>query len=255
MRSEEHFDLIIASTIESHHVHKALVCPRSRVLASKVQLAQTTSGIDSIDLDVEDPDLVARLVSYFYNAEYEPFLLPDPTDALPSFEGTTVTQYQYDFPHTCAGDQRCRKPNVCPHHVCGGDTCNHSCNGKTCRECELNVAPSDPASAFAVNQLMTHVKMFVLGGKYQVDGLQDLAVAKFRQAAERFFTSTEFEQLAEEIVMRDDDLIKPLRRMIVETIAGRRELFGKGKIKLMLESKAGFALEVLMASDAGRRVS
>ena len=207
-----------------------------------------------IDLSVEKPTLVKPFVDYLYHAEYEPFMLPDPEKKHWQSDEEMWKVYHYDFPHSCGKD--CPKPNVCPHHNCRYIKCAAgSCKNFVCRDCTEAITPSDPSKAFAADQLAMHVDMFMLGCKYDVDGLPELATEKFQQAARRFFHTTEFEEVVQAIVEKDEDGVEELRKVIVETIAAHGELYGKGKIKRMLESKAGFAFEVLRASDAGRRGS
>jgi len=180
-------------------------------------------------------------------------MLPDPEKKHWLSHEEKWEVYHYNFPHSCG--KACPRPNVCPHHDCSYMDCARRCREFVCTDCVEAITPSDPSKAFAADQLATHVDMFMLGCKYDVDGLTELAIEKFQQAARRFFDTTEFEEVVQDIVEKNDDGVEELRKVIVETIAGRRELFGKGRIKHMLESRAGFAYEVLMASDAGRRDS
>ncbi|KAH7091578.1 hypothetical protein FB567DRAFT_277507 [Paraphoma chrysanthemicola] len=68
-------------------------------------------------------------------------------------------------------------------------------------------------------EMETHVKMFTLGHKHNVDGLQELVTAKFRQACQKFWYRLEFEEVAHEIVIRPGDELSLLRDVIVDTVA------------------------------------
>jgi hypothetical protein len=58
----------------THHVHHAIICPRSQPIASIIR--STPSG-NIVTFPDENPDLIRLLVQYFYEADYEPYILAD----------------------------------------------------------------------------------------------------------------------------------------------------------------------------------
>lgn len=115
-----------------------------------------------------------------------------------------------------------------------------------CDQCAHEIAPTNPPQAFSASQLITHVKMYLIGMKYKVNGLQDLAAAKFTCACEMFYIMQQFERVAEEIVMREGEGGKELRTIIIDTVAKHRELLGIARICEILKNQKGFVFEVLL---------
>jgi hypothetical protein len=187
------------------------------------------------------------MLQYCYFAEYEPFMLPDPHAALlHNDDDDEGVKYGYDFPHTCNGNKLgCLGTNVCPHHFCYKATCEYGCSDFICDECEAAVSPSNPAAAFSAEQLMLHVEMALLADKFDIEGLHDLATAKYRRACERFWDTPEFEETAEFVVGNGDGRLNTLRSVVVKILVDHKELIEKEKIEELLKSREGFAYEVL----------
>ncbi|KAF2823013.1 hypothetical protein CC86DRAFT_423097 [Ophiobolus disseminans] len=85
-----------------------------------------------------------------------------------------------------------------------------------------------------------------LGSEYKVDGLENLVTAKFRRAAALFVDKPEFAHAMAKILVRDGELSKEIRAVIVDTVAGHPDLIGNETINGVLKSDASFAYHVLM---------
>lgn len=89
--THEFSDLTILSRERTHHVHKAIVCPRSRVLRDEClnpppEHTQHSTNNGIIKLSEADPKALDAVIHFFYHLDYpsEPSLLPPQDDAQPA---------------------------------------------------------------------------------------------------------------------------------------------------------------------------
>lgn len=127
---------------------------------------------NKIDLPADDPDIVKLLVQFFYEAEYDPvgFAAPPPK------QGLKYVAPQSE-PHSCSGrnhvHKSCDQRDVCIHHICSNN-CSMNCKDFWCQSCL-----DQPIGT--AEQLLTHVKVYAIADKYNVDALKDMAAWKFQR--------------------------------------------------------------------------
>jgi hypothetical protein len=84
--------------------------------------------------------------------------------------------------------------------------------------------------------------MAMIGDKYDVYGLEDLAKSNFRKVCQVHWNTLEF---AEAVKYVCDMPVEALKAVIVDTIVAHKELIKKGDIKEVLKKSDGLALEIL----------
>jgi hypothetical protein len=78
MQSEDYSDLIISSASREYKVHKAIVCPRSKVIATRCSDSWRTENsnsdihqpIPSMNLREDDAQAVDCMIQFFYRSDY-----------------------------------------------------------------------------------------------------------------------------------------------------------------------------------------
>jgi hypothetical protein len=213
-------------------------------------LQEATEG--RIDLPEDDVEAVKLLIEYLYTAEYGTALFIPPDDLV----------YTYDFPHTCVDGCKSEINGkkiwyLCPHHKCGSSvvperSCNDDCKGFVCSIC----IPDAP-------QLLLHAKLYeigktvvilskfltnaevILGDKYNVIGLKDLAREKFAGACKMFWNHDQFAIAAQHAYSTTPDHDNGLRHIVCDTIAEHPALVDKAGVDDMLTDTPGLAKGVL----------
>lgn len=139
------------------------------------------------------------------------------------------------FPHSCARAARqVGSPCVtelCEHHICG-DHCDGYCHEFTCSSC----VPAAPALGGGV-QMITHVKMYAVGDKYDVPDLKELAQEEFSRACSSYWNEDVLCDAAELVFTSSPEADEGLRIKIVrDTLFRHRFLIRKLNIKEFLQS-------------------
>ena len=219
-----------------------------------------------VDLSADDPEAVKLLVQFFYEAEYNPFFPPPPPLPLDGGEYWTPQTE----PHWCKlkegvdcieGGRRDGRDvrSICEHHECG-NYCELNCDGFVCEDC---LAP--PRESLS-EQLLTHIKVYIIADKYNVVALKDLAIEKFR----RMYFSAMFPQydrtimtnrtlgscwawwdgpdfpIAAQFAHRNAPAHDSrLREVIQETIFMRSQLLENPEIETLLTEWPGLAMRIL----------
>jgi len=214
-------------------------------------------------------------MQYIYEGEYNP-ALPDDELSGPTQPEVTASstprpsqkrgQTKFELmelftpqsvPHQCVVyGVACREPNVCRHHTCGHN-CNNSCQGFTCEECY--VAPTAPTAPTALpitgpsTQLMVHAKLYEIADKYDVVGLKELVIEKFKRACHSFWNDPSFAAAAHHVFSTTPEHDKGLRDIVSKTIAEHMaELVKKPEVEALLTEFNGLAFGLLkMKTEAG----
>jgi hypothetical protein len=139
------------------------------------------------------------------------------------------TRTTTNFPHTCL-DQgvSCHDRLQCPHYACGR-YCRNKCLDFSCAKCGKFWDLPDAGP----EQLMMHVKMYVLAKKYGVHILVELARVKFQVACRREWKAEKFVEAVEYVCEN-------------ETIAAHMELVKKERLIGVLKTEMGLAHEVIV---------
>ncbi|ORY17303.1 hypothetical protein BCR34DRAFT_52098 [Clohesyomyces aquaticus] len=241
--SGKYSDFTITCGEDTYSVHKAVVCPRSDFFANALDFAVGKAAEDhKVDLPEDDPDIVKLMIQYFYEAEYDPPLLPS-KQAAEASRLTWLAGYTYNFPHTCSSpDYSCDSPKLCPHHKCGTD-CDSNCSDKkSCSSgCEALSATNGTAEQF-----LTYAKMYEIADEYNITGLKQLSEDKFLRACQMFWEEAEFPVAANHAFSTTPDHDKGLRDLVSKTISDHDSLLHKPEIKALMVEFNGLAYDLLM---------
>lgn len=104
--------------------------------------------------------------------------LPRPEEPYPLIS----LSYRYPFPHTCSPYEL---HAVGAHHGCRNAYSNRGCQNFPCVQCG-----EDPCDG--PDQMTVHMRMWQLGNKYIVEGLQALVAVELRITCKRYWSSPEF---------------------------------------------------------------
>ena len=234
-----------------------IVCTRADFFARAIKFGGKEVTDGKIDLPEDDPAIVALLITYLYEGEYEPRLsevsaanriVGDMSDFDVVRTDVCAPQhgynYSYDFPHTCVrrNEWRCgpyEQRYLCPHHTCQHQ-CNFDCQGFICTTCTRPIAKDNP------EHLLIHAKMYEVADKYDVVGLKDLSKEKFKLACAASWNDAAFSIAAHHAfstTMEDD---KGLRDIVSGTISDHMELIRKPEVQALMTEFNGLSLGILM---------
>jgi hypothetical protein len=87
--------------------------------------------------------------------------------------------------------------------------------------------------------------MYEIADKYDVVGLKDLAIEKFRRACHHFWNTDEFSVAAHHVFSTTPDHDKGLRDIVSAAISAHMGLIKKPEVKVLLTEFNGLALGIL----------
>ena len=205
-----------------------------------------------IDLSEDEPEIVALLIQYMYEGEYDPALPSTTKQAAATVLTTPVKRgeavqkqglYSYSFPHTCSHQHHnCLDDRICPHHRCGYH-CEFICREYTCDICGM------PPLRGSSSQLLTHTKMYEVAEKYEVTGLKDLAKEKFSRSCRHFWNTCNFPVAANHAFSTTPESDNGLRDLVSQTIATHMQLTREPEVRASLMQFNGLALGILDAKS------
>jgi hypothetical protein len=92
-----------------------------------------------------------------------------------------------------------------------------------------------------------HAKMYALGQKYQVKGLQDIAKARFEAACKECWSVTKELSSAGWIVLNTTD--ESMRKVLAETISSHMEIYRTDEVMELLQESNELCLDIIMTKD------
>lgn len=191
-----------------------------------------------IDLSKHEPTIVKLLVQYLYESEYDPVLLPNPI--LPVTNGVAAQEKA----HTC--DESCcdYEYQICSHHHCGSQ-CSFNCSNFLCDHCLVINGNAD--------QLTTHSKMYEIADKYDVYGLKELCIEKYKRACLKFWDDNKFAESAYHAYTTTLTRDKGLRNVVCKTISEHMNLLKKPEVEDLMTEFNGLAFGLLFdkAEESG----
>ncbi|KAK5697625.1 hypothetical protein LTR17_023940 [Elasticomyces elasticus] len=210
--SHDYSDLVILSRDgSSYQVHRAIVCPRSKYIDRAVKKGKWLNGqAGQIELREDDPDVVEKLVDYFYLLDYSSSesrsafeedtasVLTEPiqygcvygTPAVRAFGGPEYLQSSSSAMLAYRGGtgSLLAAPSVFSPFTSEPSSGRRAANGATPAVSSpkpSNLATSEP-------DLTLHTRMYAAGYKYDVSGLKALALSKFKIQLTRHWDTPEF---------------------------------------------------------------
>ncbi|OAA56675.1 BTB/POZ fold protein [Niveomyces insectorum RCEF 264] len=185
-------DLTISCPGRLYHVHRAIVCAQSRVFLTMMKSGDGTfleAQENAIDLPEDDPLAVHCMISYFYSLDYQ---VEQQTESL-HFETRPYQPHdESSLPvgHDSAASSDPAQPAVPPGII----------------ECVPHHA------------LLLHAKMYVLGERYEIQGLKDLARSKFESVVSSPWDTAAMFAAAQEVYQETPSSDRELRDVIVEEL-------------------------------------
>ncbi|KAI4622193.1 hypothetical protein J4E83_004933 [Alternaria metachromatica] len=218
LASGEFSDLTVTCGPDSYKVHKNVVCSRAEFFSRAVKFGGKETEQGSVDLPEDEPAIVKLMMQYIYEGEYDP--------TLPDNRLSNSMQPE----------------------------CHHTCRGFTCGLCY--VAPTAPTALpipGSPTQLMVHAKLYEIADKYDVVGLKELVIEKFKRACHSFWNDPSFAAAAHHVFSTTPEHDKGLRDIVSKTIAEHMtELVKKPEVEALLTEFNGLAFGLLkMKTEAG----
>ncbi|KAK3626205.1 hypothetical protein LTR56_019993 [Elasticomyces elasticus] len=210
--SHDYSDLVILSRDgSSYQVHRAIVCPRSSYIDRAVKKGKWLNGLaGQIELREDDPDVVEKLVDYFYLLDYSS------SESRSTFEEDTASVMTEPIQYECVYGTPAVRAFGGPEYTQSSSSAMLAYRGGTG---SLLAAPSvfspfasEPSSgrratsgatpavsspkpsnlATSEPDLTLHTRMYAAGYKYDVSGLKALALGKFKIQLTRHWDTPEF---------------------------------------------------------------
>ncbi|PVI05399.1 hypothetical protein DM02DRAFT_650740 [Periconia macrospinosa] len=243
--SGKYSDLTVFCGVNTHKLHKMIVCERSEWFEHAVKKKR---HLTSFNLSHEDPDIVGFMFEFMYAGDYN---IPDAKDSddLNGFleihrprplRNKFGLEYTYSFPHTCqSGTER----PTCRHHRCcnihgevfvyrRGFVCIHCSNPEHCQGTE--------------KALFTHAKVYEISKKYRVRGLEYSAIIKFRRACDIFWHTASFAAVIRYIFANNMGNNQTLRDIIIETILQHQQILEDPEVEEVVKEFSELAYALLV---------
>ncbi|KAI8938337.1 hypothetical protein NX059_005988 [Plenodomus lindquistii] len=199
LASGKYSDLVITCGSDTYNVHESVVCSRSGFLERAERYPQEDGSLTGkVDLPEDDPAMIKLLVQYLYEGTYDlPEITPGPVPTLSSQFRRKIRFITDSHIHAKAD--------------AGG-------TGQYARITDINP------------NMLLNAKMYELGDKYYVIGLQDLSRERFAYSCESSWDSDDFAPAAHYAFSTTPDTDKGLRDIVVQTVADHMGLLNKPAI-------------------------
>ncbi|KAL5866439.1 hypothetical protein ACKVWM_011663, partial [Pyricularia oryzae] len=182
--SGDYSDMTVVCGDDTYHVHKAVICPRSKYFETVLKAGMHESRTSHVDLSDHNPDAVKLVVDFFYQSDYQPShkspswgfdMVKEPT----KFEITNVTDTEPEAAPAEPGvndlwassSKKGKKKKAKAGASEDSPGPSNSYPGP-----EINLAESLLDKTF----LLTHCRVYALAEYLQVGDLKALAAEKFR---------------------------------------------------------------------------
>ncbi|KAK2777408.1 BTB/POZ domain-containing protein, partial [Colletotrichum kahawae] len=104
----------------------------------------------------------------------------------------------------------------------------------------------EPSKAESITCLLLHAKVYSIAEKYAVDGLKDLAVAKFKDAAAQAWEPNDFLCAATEAYTSTIDTDRGFRDAVIEIFAVHEDLLDDEEAKTTIKSLGSLPYDLLL---------
>jgi hypothetical protein len=191
----------------------------------------------TIDLSDNERAVVKLLIQYLYEAEHDPVLPTDKTNPSDAILLQTISHscVRNANGHHCSSDAGQLNCKVCPHHTCG-NSCQWDCDDFWCMDC-FTVGDAE--------QLLLHAKMYEIADKYDIAGLKNLCIEKYKRACREFWDDPKFAESAHHVYCTTPSRDKGLRNIVTKTLSDHMSLLEKPEIEDLMTKFNGLAFGLL----------
>jgi len=213
-------DLTITCGPLTFNVHILVVCSASDFFKKSIKFPVGKEAEEKcINLPEDDPEMIRRLIAYFYLGDY------DPSDGNEIGKFNNIKQYESTTDATPAHHPRRGAFGgglfTPPHCAClSPNTTNVaqpvSKTSFTVSSKSSTVVQIQPNMVEVVNPLTIHATMYALGDKYQVEGLGELAKVKFESCLAEHAQSEDFVNAVQIAYSSTPDSNRGLRDAVVK---------------------------------------
>ncbi|PNP79250.1 hypothetical protein FNYG_07326 [Fusarium nygamai] len=236
LKTGDYSDLVIICSQERHKVHKAIICPRS--------YSFNEAQIGAIDLSDNDPFAVSMMIEYLYHQTYT---IPHDVKLVP----------MYQRPSTVPLPPGTVPLKITRHSVSGNSSANQSLLHplQTAAAAASVRPPQERAShdsCLSYVNLYVHYKLYTLGEKYGIAGLEALAVHNFETEGEKELGRSNDTYFGYLIHMMKEaynctaEGDRPLRDAIVRMLKSKPNLFEREDMKEFLKEE-GLVYDLAMS--------
>ncbi|KAI1013631.1 hypothetical protein LB503_010605, partial [Fusarium chuoi] len=242
LKTGDYSDLVIVCGQARHKVHKAVICPRSAFFKAACGSEFKEAQTGEIELPDDDPFAVSMMIEYLYHQKYtipwDAKLVPKEQRS-PAVTSTPATAPSQRTRHSFSSDSSATQSRL------------HPLQG-TVVSALLSEEPGSHESLVPYQNLHVHCKLFVLGQKYGISGLKDLAVHNFEAEVYMEFESSSVGHIGDLIhVMKEvyacaAEAGRPLCNAIVRILKSKPKLFEREDMKEFLKEE-GLAYDMVMS--------
>ncbi|KAK5093979.1 hypothetical protein LTS08_008763 [Lithohypha guttulata] len=255
--SHEYSDLRIFCQDEVFHLHKAVVCSRSKYFAIACKWGKDGNPKDEVELKDDDSKLVGLMVDYLYQLNYDDLLPSKPpaelnqeTSAQPESAVAHHIQCHENLGHEAPIDEPVLEPEIIAAsevHMYEEDEWSFGIGKKSKKDkkkkkgrlSKLRLRDHDQDVSTA--RLVVNTLMYALADKYEIDDLKALAKQKFEEAVVQDWDSQAFAYAAELVFSTTPNSDRGLRTVVTKTINTHRELVNYEEVQRLLDSGNGMA--------------
>jgi len=213
-------DLIVQSTDKEHHVHKAIVCPRSAFFAKACEGAFKEARTGVINLLDDDPLAVQLMVDYFYHLNYH------------------ISWYR-----GCSKNTQPKSPTI------EEDASSEDALWRRESEDEKSTRS---ANERPLPKLTIHATVFALAEKYAVEDLMELALDKFKEEAETNWNPVDFLQAAEVVYTTTTEEVRGMRTAVLDILYQYPSILVKPEGQKLAKNVGDLTFDALMHMVARR---
>jgi len=201
--------------------HRAVVCPRSRVLAAAVDGKFQEAISQEIYLEDDEPSIVGKMIDFFYKLDY------DDHRATP-----TIPKVDSSFTPLA---------KVAPEA-----TSSFGDKAKMIPDDQDQIVDEDQPEGANPVPLQINAQMYIIADKYEIQALKDLAVTKYKQVSSETWNSSAFTESALLVYNNTVETDRMLRDVIVEEASKNvKTLLDCGEFVKLLKGQSDLAVEVL----------
>ncbi|TLD04245.1 uncharacterized protein PgNI_12175 [Pyricularia grisea] len=262
--SGNYSDITIVCGHDTYHVHKAIMCPRSKYFEISFKADMQENRTSCIDLSDHNTDAVKLVIDFFYLTDYEPLhkipawgfeIKKKPTNfefpAAAIAETDDITAEREDPP---------AEPEV--HNPLEERLVPRKDKKKKKKKKGKSIAMDEPAGPSTENPdsepislaeslldktfLLTHCHVYALAEYLQIGNLKVLAAGKFRAEAEKQWNHPNFFEAVQEVYRTSVRSDRLLRDIVIDIIKRRNELLDRFKYQDVV-SQFDLVFELLMA--------